>query len=125
MTRHVAFWILVTLFGVSLAAQQAKPTFDVTSVKRSNAPAESPSPYQFSPRRFVARNISLRLVIAALYSDDNRLTDRVDGGPKWIDTDAYDIEGKVLEGPLGLRLVSTAGPVDALVIESIQRPSEN
>jgi uncharacterized protein (TIGR03435 family) len=43
--------------------------------------------------------ISLRLVIAALYSDDHRLADRVDGGPKWINTDAYDIEGQGLEGP--------------------------
>lgn len=42
---------------------------------------------------------SPRLVIAALYSDDNRLADRVDGGPEWINTDAYDIEGQVLEGP--------------------------
>ena len=99
MARIVAAWILVSLLGVTVAAQQPKRVFDVTSVKRSNAPADTPSPFHFPPNRFVAKNLALRIVISALYSvDDTRITDRVEGGPSWLDTDEYDIEGKVTDG---------------------------
>ena len=99
MVRTIACWVMAMLLGVTTLAQESKPKFEVTSVRRSIAPEGSPAPFHFPPGRFVTRNISLRTVITALYSgDDGRMADRVMGGPNWIDTDEYDIEGKALEG---------------------------
>ena len=94
-----AVWILVGLLGAATSAQQPNPTFDVTSVKRSNAKPDDPSPFQLAAGRFVTRKARVRTVIEFLYlGDDGRVADRVVGGPNWIDTDEYDLEGKTVEG---------------------------
>jgi uncharacterized protein (TIGR03435 family) len=103
---------VVGLLAFAVSAQEPRPTFDVTSVKRNMTEGPAASPLSFSPGRFVARNLTLRMVIAFVYREEHEgWTDRHEGGPSWLDTHLYDIEGKVLEGnppPETLRAMARA-----------------
>ena len=98
--QRSSWWCLVSLLLVAtISAQAPRPTFDVTSVRRSKAEPNAPSPIHFLPGRFVARSLPLSFVIAFLYGDGGRLANRMIRGPGWVNTDAYDIEGSVEGDP--------------------------
>jgi uncharacterized protein (TIGR03435 family) len=85
--RLAALLAIVTAIGPHLAAQAA---FDVASVKgnRSGLPGGTTD---FRPGQFVAVNQTLRFVLVAAYDLEEF---RILGGPKWIDTDRFDIQAR-------------------------------
>lgn len=86
ITRLIAIVILVT----SSALGQH---FEVASVKPS-APGDPGMYVEWPPGRLSLRNVNLRHTIkVAFLLDDYRIA----GGPKWLDDDGFDIEGKTAE----------------------------
>ena len=120
--RSAAILLAVLAVTGGLSAQTT-PSFEVASVR----PNVSPPPSMFiqlqPPGGVVIQNMPLRSIIEWAYQlqrDDDRLV----GGPDWI---ASDPNGAgmltALREQLGLRLESTRGPVDVLVIDRVERPT--
>ena len=84
--------ILVAVSVVGLLAQepQRRLTFDVTSVK-PNTSGEQGGSSKAQPGRYVGINVTLRRVIGLAYRPVQELV----GGPDWINTARFDIEGRV------------------------------
>jgi uncharacterized protein (TIGR03435 family) len=87
----------VKLIGVVLAitsasAQDQKPSarqeFEVASVKPTSATDHGG--FWFTPGRFLARNVTVKLLIAIAYEIQPF---QVHGGPAWMDTEHFDVEG--------------------------------
>jgi uncharacterized protein (TIGR03435 family) len=89
--------LLIALFGITIAvprlfpqSTETKPSFDVVSIKPSgslNRIVIQPA----GPGRFLAEGIRAKMLIAQAYRVDQS---RILGGPSWIDTDPWDVEGK-------------------------------
>jgi uncharacterized protein (TIGR03435 family) len=81
--------VLVSRSGGILVAtsHDARPTFDVASIKANNS-GERGMRVQFLPGRLVATNIPVRNLISQAFE---MTTLRIRGGPKWIDTDRFDV----------------------------------
>jgi uncharacterized protein (TIGR03435 family) len=90
------FLVGAGLFGVALGAQSpqpsaATPAFEVASIKPNNS-GDGRVMMQNQPGRFVATNITLRLLIRNAY----QLQDfQISGGPGWMASDHFDINAKV------------------------------
>jgi uncharacterized protein (TIGR03435 family) len=84
------------LLGVALGAQSPQPaatapSFEVASVK-PNSSGDGRVMIQNPPGRFVATNITLRMLIRNAY----QLQDfQISGGPGWLASDHFDINAKV------------------------------
>jgi len=96
MARPIAVLIVSTLLGAVIIAQQEKPRFEVASIKR---------------------NESRRLSDAIL--------PRVQPGGRFRAGNASVDLFTALAEQLDLKLESRRGPVDMLVIDSVQQPTEN
>jgi uncharacterized protein (TIGR03435 family) len=81
------------LFSTTLLAQAQTPAFEVASIKenKSEASVRGGGP---QPGRFVRTNVTLRHLIQMAYS--RRAFDQREmlGGPSWIDSARFDVEGK-------------------------------
>jgi len=84
--------LAVTLFQVAhcLGQTPAAPAFEVASVKVSKAPPGG-SDSDSTVGSIRMRNFTLRLCIQLAY---NVKESQVLGGPKWLDSDRYDIDAK-------------------------------
>ena len=89
-------YILAAVIGVGIIPAQTadrKPAFEVTSVKASKPGSGGLTIIQPMPgsQTYIARNVSLRMMIKAMY----KITDsQIARGPDWIDTEHYDIDAK-------------------------------
>jgi uncharacterized protein (TIGR03435 family) len=84
-----SFILLLLMVSASLA-QTAPLSFEVTSI-RPNRSGETQGAVYFQPGRFVAQNATVKMLVAYAYG----LKDfQISGGPKWIDSDRFDIVGK-------------------------------
>ena len=72
------------------AVQTANEGFDIASIKPSKPDARGYSIRPF-PGRLSAENVTLKLLISEAY---HVFDFQVSGGPKWIDSDRYDVEAK-------------------------------
>ena len=88
--------------GAALAAQapQEPPpggsAFEVASIKPNNS-GDGRVMMENQPGRYIATNVSLRLLIRNAYQlQDFQIT----GGPSWLGSDRFDINAKVPEGML-------------------------
>lgn len=72
-------------------ASQPVPAFDVASVKPSESPGEEPVSLVQPGGRYVARNVTVRLLLKSAYGLHD---DQVIGGPAWINSDRFDIVAK-------------------------------
>src|SRR5665213_1452900 len=63
--------------------------------------AQRPFRISFQPGgRFVATNVTLRMLIGAAYGTPQPLPDfQMTGGPKWLDTDRFDVTAKAAGDP--------------------------
>ena len=97
MRYAMAICLLAT--ALPSAFSQTRLKFEVASVKPSDPDSSRTS---FDPGakvgRFVATGASLKLLIG--YAWDKQLT-QISGGPKWLDSDRFDIEAK--QGNIGTR----------------------
>jgi uncharacterized protein (TIGR03435 family) len=81
------------------AAAGQPPGFDAASVK-VNASGERQRSVGFQPGgRFVARNMTLRGLVAAAYGAPPLPLYRVVGGPGWVDADRFDIDATLSADP--------------------------
>jgi uncharacterized protein (TIGR03435 family) len=94
---------LLTVGGVSVAAQVAKQTFEVASVKRnvSGAPGPGGGPTATTMARpggvYTATNVTLeQLILNSYRTPDGRplREDQLLGGPAWVRSDRFDIEAR-------------------------------
>jgi uncharacterized protein (TIGR03435 family) len=79
--------------GAALAAQtpQSAPAFEVASIKPNNS-GDGRVMMQNQPGRYIATNVTLRLLIRNAYQlQDFQIT----GGPSWLASDHFDINAKV------------------------------
>jgi uncharacterized protein (TIGR03435 family) len=87
-------------------AKAPDPTFEAATVKQ-NKSGPGPIGIQFQPGgRFRAMNVTLKMLIGAAYGTPQPLPDfQITGGPKWLDSDRFDIvakaEGDPQPGPNG------------------------
>ena len=96
--KHFRAAVLVAAIACSaaLAAQTpqpptAAPAFEVASIKPNNS-GDGRVMLQNQPGRFMATNVTLRLLIRNAY----QLQDfQISGGPSWLNSDHFDINAKV------------------------------
>ena len=88
--RAAAAIIAMSVVGVLGQEPQRPLSFDVTSVK-PNTSGEQGGSSKGQPGRYVGVNVTLRRVIGLAY----RPVQEFVGGPDWIDTERFDIEGRV------------------------------
>jgi hypothetical protein len=104
--KQVVALIATFLISIPLSnAQSARPQFEVASVK-ANVDNGPPS-FQAQPGgRFLVRG-PFKLMVALAYTIRDY---QISGGPGWITTDRWDVEGKAPEGsiPAGLEYPSPA-----------------
>jgi len=85
---------IIIAFGMAAAhsqsAQMSSAAFDVASIKPARLDARGYSIRPF-PGRLSAENVTLKLLIAEAY----HVYDFQISGPKWIDSDRYDLEAKI------------------------------
>lgn len=107
IVRAIGIASVAWVISGALSAQvPSQPAFEVASIKPTNGPF-APSPLfaqmlatvrglSFQPGgRFVGKQVSLRMLLA--FANDIpviRATQAISGGPKWLDTDFFDIEAK-------------------------------
>src|SRR5471032_2293825 len=96
--RAAAFVALLagsaTLAAQSPQSTTAAPAFEVASIKPNNS-GDGRVMMQNQPGRFVATNITLKLLIRNAYQlQDFQIT----GGPGWLGSDHFDIIAKVPDG---------------------------
>jgi uncharacterized protein (TIGR03435 family) len=94
--------------GAALAAQTPQPpadppAFEVASIKPNNS-GDGRIMMQNQPGRYIATNVTLRLLIRNAYQlQDFQIT----GGPSWLASDHFDINAKV---PDGFRAMAPPAP---------------
>src|SRR5262245_23584766 len=89
MTKAIASLSLLFV-TTQLAAQTAAPSFEAASLKPSNAKDDSSS-WNSRPGYLVMRNQTLNALIRIAY---DLKVDQVTGGPKWLDSDRFDVEAR-------------------------------
>ena len=87
--------LMLALSCVGLTAQEPTklPAFEVASI-RPHDPSDGSVGLQFLPRRYVARNLSVRSLLVIAYRVAG---DEIVNGPSWIDAERYDIEATIRE----------------------------
>jgi uncharacterized protein (TIGR03435 family) len=95
-TTAVVAFVLAALFA---GAQGANPAFEVATIK-ANPTRTGIRGHAFPADRFEASNVPVRDLILIAYGEAGRsLPDSLQrGGPAWVDTDRYDVTGKVAAG---------------------------
>ena len=94
---------IVALSMAALSAQTPSPStpaaFEAASVKRNSE--GGPFSLLFQPGgRFRATNVTAKMLIGAAYGTPQPLPDyQIAGGPKWLDTDRFDIVAKAAGDP--------------------------
>lgn len=89
---------LVTAAAVPIVSRQVgrtKPSFDVATVKPSPAAGSGIAVRTQPGGRFTATNATLKTLISIAY---NVWDYQISGGPNWIASDRWNIEGKAAEG---------------------------
>jgi uncharacterized protein (TIGR03435 family) len=89
MTKAIASLSLL-LATVRVVAQTAAPSFEAASVKPGKANDDSSS-WNSRPGYLVMRNQTLNALIRIAY---DLKADQVTGGPKWLDSDRFDVEAR-------------------------------
>ena len=84
-------WLFIACLTAALPAQPATPRFEVASIKLSNAPANGTSGIRTGENRMDASNVTLKRCIIGAYAVGPQ---QVIGGPDWIDTERFEINGK-------------------------------
>jgi uncharacterized protein (TIGR03435 family) len=98
--------VVVLLAGRGLGAQapapatNSRPTFEAASVK-ANKSGPGPIQIAFQPGgRFRATNVTLKMLIGAAYGTPQPLPDfQLEGGPKWMESDRFDVIAKAAGDP--------------------------
>jgi uncharacterized protein (TIGR03435 family) len=95
MVRAIAVWIGIGLLGASICAQEAKPRFDVASVKlaESKILQIGPIPQALPGGRFYA---GVATVADLLWFAHDLRPHRIAGGPDWVRRDRFEISARAV-----------------------------
>jgi uncharacterized protein (TIGR03435 family) len=89
-----ALLAVATICSAARGQQAAQtPAFEVATVKPA-APGQLGFSIDFGPDTLTMRNVTLRIAIQSAYHLQKY---QMSGGPKWVDSDGYDIVGKTGE----------------------------
>ena len=83
------------LAGSQLVAQPG-PTFEVASVKPNTSGTRNVMIEPITGGRFRAANVTLGILVGTAYDVEDF---QISGGPKWLNTESYDIEAKAEGNP--------------------------
>jgi uncharacterized protein (TIGR03435 family) len=89
MIRTTTALILASMASLFAQTPQRSLTFDVTSV-RPNTSGEQGGSSRGQPGRYVGVNVTMRRVMGLAYLPVQEIV----GGPSWINTERFDIEGR-------------------------------
>jgi uncharacterized protein (TIGR03435 family) len=82
------------------ATADQSPSFEVASVKHNKSDSPGVRLFFQPGGRFVAENVTLQFLIAAAYGDPRPLADfQIIGGPKWINSDRFNVVAKAEGDP--------------------------
>jgi bla regulator protein blaR1 len=103
----VGIAVVVAVLGraatVGVAGQATgdqSPSFEVASVKHNKSDSPGVRLFFQPGGRLVAENVTLQFLIAAAYGDPRPLADfQIVGGPKWINTDRFNVIAKAEGDP--------------------------
>jgi uncharacterized protein (TIGR03435 family) len=90
----IAFGMAVIVAPPARAQAQPappRPAFDVVSIKPSQSTEYWTTVAPMKNGRLSARNITVKYLLSMAYKID---PSRISGGPKWLDTDHFDVEAK-------------------------------
>jgi uncharacterized protein (TIGR03435 family) len=96
--------VVLGLAAVGLRAQSPGPSLERPAFEAASAkPNKDGGPFNlvFMPGgRFRATNVTVKMLIGAAYGTPQPLPDfQISGGPKWLDTDRFDIVAKAAGDP--------------------------
>jgi uncharacterized protein (TIGR03435 family) len=94
MAPRFALALLVVCAGPQLAQEVSTGPPAVVSIKSSRG-GDDPGGFRMIRGRFVAENVTVRLLITVAYRVQ---PSQVSGGQRWVDRERFDVEGK-LDGP--------------------------
>ena len=84
-------FLSVLICASGLFAQTGPPKFEVASVRPAASDGTKGSSWSTHQNRLTMRNVTLKQCITAAYS---RKDYQVSGGPKWVETDRFDVVSK-------------------------------
>lgn len=102
-TARAVLLLLCAIGPVGIAGSQSRsaqdnPVFEVASVKTNGTRTDSRG-IKIQPGRLTITGLTVREIVAFAYDVPNPLRrSRISGGPKWIDSDRYDIAAKAEGG---------------------------
>ena len=106
---RIAILLLGSLFSGTFAQSPTpKPSFEVATVKPNAAGDNRVAIMRQPGGRFMTTNTSLRMLLGFAYGVRDF---QISGGPSWVNTDRWNIEGRAKESDLPL----LAGPLDPTV----------
>jgi uncharacterized protein (TIGR03435 family) len=91
MKQRFALALLVVFAGPQLAQQSNAAPSAVVSIKSSKG-GDDPGGFRITRGRFVAQNVTVRLLVAVAYGVQPF---QVSGGPRWVDMERFDVEAKL------------------------------
>ena len=104
MKTIIASVVAITLVScLCVHAQTSRPAFEVASVKLNKSANARPKE-EFFPNRYVATYLTLRTLIYAAYGIPYGRWDYLAGARDWMDSERFDVEGKVEEGTIPVNL---------------------
>jgi uncharacterized protein (TIGR03435 family) len=99
--------LAAAVLGVSALAAQTPgaPAFEVASIKHNVSGAEATASYVLPGGRYVATNVTLRMLIKTAYQvHDTQIVE----GPGWLDVDRFDVSAKAAETPTAQAFIERA-----------------
>jgi len=115
MTRSVLLAVLATLALHAQPARNVPKTFDVASIKANQVGGGSRQVSSLPGGEFVTVNASLKLLISRAYGVPEAQVE----GPRWIETDTWDISAKV-DTAIAMERDEFMAPLQALLAERFQ-----
>jgi len=91
MPRLSGGLLLIASVGTFAQSSEKPPVFETASIKPSD-PTDPASSWNMNPGRLTVHNMSLKKLVMAAYEVKEF---QVTGGPKWFDSDRFDIAAKL------------------------------
>jgi uncharacterized protein (TIGR03435 family) len=95
MWLKLSIVLLVAVLAVPVCGAQAKPSFEVATIRVSNAPANEGSWSPPGIGKFNAHNLTLALLIHLAYGVDDK---QIANKPAWLEADRFDVTAKPAVG---------------------------
>lgn len=100
---------------IAFAQQQPRPAFEVASIKPGDPNDQRVGIHLQPGGRFTTTNATLKILIAFAY---DLQTHQISGGPKWLETDNFNIEAKA-DSTIPISITSEGGTQIRLTLQSL------